>query len=82
MSSPQSALQVLDRHYLELRCGLLDLAAALDRLDRAANATGVQQDPRRLRIAEGLAILASEGPGRAERLQLLFSDAYEPGWTR
>ena len=29
MATIQTSPQVLDRHYLEIRCGLLDLAAAL-----------------------------------------------------
>jgi hypothetical protein len=82
MPSLPPAPQVLDRHYLELRCGLLDMAAALDRLERAAGFSDLTADPRLARIHEGLRILASSGVDRAERLQLLFSDSYDADWNR
>ncbi|RLS54505.1 MAG: hypothetical protein DWH91_11720 [Planctomycetota bacterium] len=80
MPTIQSAQQVLDRHYLEIRCGLLDLAAALDRLERSDGFDQTAQDPRLQRVQEGLKIVASAGNDRAERLQMLFSDAYVPQW--
>ena len=82
MSSPQVASAVLDRHFLELRCGLLDLAAAFDRMERSAEFASIKNDPRLAKLHEGLKILASRGDNRAERIQMLFSDAYEEGWQR
>lgn len=82
MPTIQTAQQVLDRHYLELRCGLLDLAAALDRISRSENSASTATDPRMALIQQGLKIVASEGTDRAERLQLLFSDPYVEGWQR
>ncbi|HWL08709.1 MAG TPA: hypothetical protein VNQ76_09900 [Planctomicrobium sp.] len=82
MPTIQSASEILDRHYLELRCGLLDLAAAFDRIDRSDNADQTAQDPRMGLLKEAIAIVASEGTDRAERLQLLFSDKYVEGWNR
>jgi LPS O-antigen subunit length determinant protein (WzzB/FepE family) len=82
MSSVQTAEQVLERHFLELRCGLLDLAAAFDRISRAEGAAGAQEDPRMHRLQQAIQIVASEGTDRAERLQLLFSDEYVEGWNR
>ena len=82
MPTIQSASQVLDRHYLDIRCGLLDLAAALDRVARSDGATALAGDPRLELIRKGIAILASDGTDRAERLQLLFSDRYQEGWNR
>jgi len=82
MPTFQTASQILDRHYLELRCGLLDMAGALDRLERAGTFGEVKSDPRLRKIHEGLQILASSGQDRAERLQLLFSDPYEADWNR
>ena len=76
-----SAPGVLERHYLELRCGLLDMAAALDRLERSPGFAEVKNDSRLQRIHEGLKILASSGTDRAERIQVLFSDAYDPDWN-
>lgn len=80
MSTVQSAQQVLDRHFLEVRCGLLDLAAAFDRMERSDGFSSAVQDSRYERLRQGLQILMSSGTDRAERLQMLFSDEYIPDW--
>ena len=74
--------EAADRYFLEMRCRALDLAAALDRLDRAAPGEGADatQDPRLSQLREAIAILAEEGPGRAERIQLAFSREYDAEW--
>jgi hypothetical protein len=82
MPNSQSAADILERHALEMRCGLLDLAAALDRLQRAPGAEAANADPRLTRIREGLKILLSTEPARAERIQKLFSDEYVAGWIK
>jgi hypothetical protein len=82
MPTIQTASQVLDRHYLEIRCGLLDLAAALDRVARSDGAGRVADDPRMDLIRRGIDILSGGGTDRAERLQMLFSDVYQEGWNR
>jgi hypothetical protein len=80
--STMTAKQVLDRHYLEIRCEMLNLGAALDRIERHAGADAAHQDPRLMEIHKALEILASGGSDRAERIQLLFSDPYREGWNR
>lgn len=82
MGTIQTAAQVLDRHFLEIRCGLLDLAAALDRIERSDAFVKTKSDARLGQIQEALQVLASEGGNRAERLQMLFSDEYQAGWNR
>lgn len=82
MATIQTAAQVLDRHFLEIRCGLLDLAAALDRIERSDAFAKTKSDARLEQIHEALQILATDGDNRAERLQLLFSDEYQAGWNR
>jgi hypothetical protein len=77
-----TATQVLDRHYLEIRCELLNLAASLDRIERHSGADQLHHDRRLEEIHKGLEILASGGNDRAERIQLLFSDPYREGWNR
>jgi len=72
------ASEVLDRDFLEIRARLIDLGAMLDRLDRATGS--VADDPRLRHIAESLEVLAGEGPGRAARVQELFSLPYDPDW--
>jgi hypothetical protein len=78
----QSAAAVLDRHYLELRCTLLDMAAAFDRMERAGQFAAIANDPRLEKLREGLKILQSSGDNRAERIQMLFSDPYVEGWKK
>ena len=78
----QTATQVLDRHFLEIRCRLLDLAAVLDRIERSSGAESALADARMREIRGGLEILQSRGTDRAERIQLAFSDAYVEGWNR
>jgi hypothetical protein len=78
MPIPLDALEVLNREFLEVRARLLQIAASLDRLDRAAGS--VEEDSRVSKIREALAILEEDSPDRAERIQLLFSRPYEPAW--
>lgn len=78
MSAPVAAPDVLNREFLEIRAKILELAAALDRLDRATGS--VDADERVKRIKRGLAALADTDVGRAERVQLIFSLPYEETW--
>jgi hypothetical protein len=78
MSSPLSASDVLNREFLEVRARLLQVAAALDRLDRAEGS--VDDDPRFQNIQRVLEILRSDGPGRAEQVQMILSRPYSPTW--
>jgi hypothetical protein len=78
MPIPLDAPEVLNREFPEIRARLLQLAAALDRMERAAGSA--ESDPRLPKIREALSILAEPGSSRAERLQLLFSLPYDPDW--
>jgi hypothetical protein len=78
MPIPLDAPEVLDREFLEIRARLLQIAASLDRLDRAKGS--VASDPRLQTIRQALAILADSRADRAEKIQLLFSRPYEAGW--
>jgi hypothetical protein len=80
MPIPLDAPEVLNREFPEIRARLLQLAAALDRMDRAAGSP--EGDPRRQKIRNALAILLEAGPDRAERMQLLFSLPYNPDWKQ
>lgn len=82
MPGTQSAQEILDRQFLEIRCGLLNLAASLDRLSRAPGGEHIAEDDRMQKLFAAMEIVASAEGQRAERLQLLFSDAYEEGWNR
>lgn len=74
------APEILNREFLEVRARLLQVAATLDRLDRAAGE--VEHDPRREKINQALSILSAAKPDRAEQLQLLFSLPYDPNWRQ
>lgn len=78
MPIPLDAPEVLNREFLEIRARLLSVAASLDRMDRAKGS--LAGDPRLEMIRRSLAILAGEEAERAEKIQLLFSRAYDANW--
>lgn len=78
MIKQPDALEVLDREFLELRAGLLQVAAQLDRLDRAAGS--VADDPRMEGVRRALQVLAGPEVNRAEQVQLVFSRPYDADW--
>ncbi len=73
-----TAEKVLDKYYLEVRCMLIEIAATLDRHDRAVEegAGSGEQDERVDKVYEALEMLSkrSRGPDRSERLLNMFSD--------
>jgi hypothetical protein len=72
-SCPLTRSQVVDRYYLEHRAKLIDIAAFLDRLDRA-DPNGEGEDFRTAAFREALKILGSSEPARARRVLDLLSD--------
>ena len=64
----------VERYYRDAK--LLDIGACLDRIDRAAKGDEVANDPRLKQILEGIGLLQTAEGNRAERIQMLFSDAY------
>src|SRR2546423_9246463 len=75
-----SAPEVLNREFLEIRCKILDLAAALDRLDRADGS--VADDPRLPRLRDALATVLQRQEDRAEQVQMIFSRDYDDNWQK
>jgi hypothetical protein len=75
-----TATETLNREFLEIRCRILDLAAMLDRLERADDT--VADDPRLKRIHEALDVLKKVPNDRAEQVQLTFSRPYDEGWQQ
>ena len=82
MLSRRDATEVLDRDFLEARCKILELAAALDRVDRAPSRHGEHPDARLGRLRQALEALITPGPGRAETIQRIFSLEYDPSWRQ
>jgi hypothetical protein len=70
--------QILDREYLEIRSRILDIAASLDRIQRADG--NVDSDDRMKLIAKALEIVSGSDQHRAEKIQLLFSRDYDNSW--
>lgn len=78
MNGRLTAEELLDREFLEIRAKILEVAAALDRLDRANGS--VETDQRRRQIDAAIAILGTGGPDRSERVQQQFSLPYLEQW--
>lgn len=78
MSLPLTAAEVLNREFLEVRCKILELAAAFDRLNRADGS--VTDDARTARLREALLAVLEKSPDRAERVQMIFSREYDDAW--
>lgn len=70
---PQTRTQVINAYFLEHRAKLLDIAAYLDRLDRA-RPEGDEPDFRDFAFHRCLAVLTDGEPQRARRILELLSD--------
>jgi hypothetical protein len=80
--NPLTAPRALEQYFLEARCRLLDLAAILDRVGRGEDAGVAGTDPRVVKIDKALEVLMSEAPNKAELIQQIFSQDYDPNWNR
>lgn len=75
VTCPLSRRQVIDRYFLEHRAKLLDLAAFLDRVDRAKREDNGEPDDFRLAtMRDAIAILLDGESERARRVLELMSD--------
>ena len=73
-SCPQTREQVINMYFLEHRAKLLDVAAFLDRIDRAQPTPGAD-DFRGVAIKQAIAVLIDGQPHRAKRVLELLSDS-------
>jgi hypothetical protein len=78
LATSATAQEVLDREFLALRSKILELAAALDRIDRASGSAA--GDPRTELIQRSLKTLLAPGARRAGDIQMIFSLPYDPRW--
>lgn len=83
MPIPLEAPEVFEQEFLHLRAKILQIAAILDRLDRAEGS--VQEDSRIPNIRRALEVLtngdrAGSDPDRAEQIQLIFSRTFDHEW--
>lgn len=68
--SPLTASEIVDEYFIETRNRVLELAAFLDRVDRAGGAS----DFRTRALHEAVAALSADGASRVSRIQRIFSD--------
>jgi hypothetical protein len=73
VSCPLTQRQLIDEYFMEHRTKVLDIAAFLDRLERAA-IRDAEDDFRFVAFRETLRELTSDAPGRVERAQMILSD--------
>jgi len=82
MVQGRDVMEVLNRDFLERRSRVLELAAALDRLDQAAGHRGDPPDRRLAQLRQAIEALLEPGPGRAETVQRIFSLDYNADWQK
>ncbi len=78
--NPRDADRILDEEFLTLRAKILEVGAALDRVERGDGDIG--SDSRMANLKAALDLLLTGGPDRAEKIQLLFSRPYDESWRK
>ncbi len=78
MTKLRNTSEVFDQEFLPIRAKLLEIASALDRLDRASGS--VAAESRRMQIHAAIQVLLRPEDDRAEHIQLIFSRPYEDDW--
>ena len=72
-SCPASREEVIELYFMEHRAKLIDIAAFLDRFDRAT-AASMPEDFRMAAFRKAIGVLTEGRPQRAKRILDLFSD--------
>jgi hypothetical protein len=78
MTNQRRSSEVLEQEFLPARAKILEVAAALDRLDRAEGSTAT--DSRRAQLQAAIQVLLRPEDDRAEQIQLIFSRQYKGEW--
>jgi hypothetical protein len=78
MASVRASADVLDQEFLPIRAKILEVAAALDRVDRAGGS--ITADRRMSQVQVAIQVLLRPDGDRAEKVQLIFSRPYEGDW--
>jgi len=71
--SPLTATEIVDEYFIETRNRIVEVAAFLDRLDRADPAVA-ESDFRVRALAEAIDVLSSGSTSRVRDIQMLMSD--------
>lgn len=74
---PKTAAELIGLYFLDARSHLLETAAIMDRIERAAGGVDAKNDPRVDALVRACGILSDGGGNRAERFLYLFSDPAE-----
>ena len=84
MNMPETldAEAILTREQFKIRAKLIEIAAILDRIDRADGK--VDHDVRLLEIRKSLEVLSGENSdsGRAAQIQMIYSKEFDPQWKK
>lgn len=81
-SCPLTQQQLIEDYFLEQRTRVLEIAAFLDRMDRAT-ARNAEGDFRIVAFRKALRELCTDDPGKIDRVQTLLSDqSTEPLMSR
>jgi hypothetical protein len=71
---PMELNKIVDEYFTENRHRLIELAAFLDRMDRAHDGHSPEHDFRIAALRKAIPMLLQPGPQRVKRIQLLLSD--------
>jgi hypothetical protein len=78
MTKVRSSTDVFEQEFLPIRAKLLEVAASLDRLDRARGS--LTPESRLKQIQAAINVLLRPEDDRAEHIQLIFSRPFEDDW--
>lgn len=78
MPKVRNSTDVFDQEFLPIRAKLLEVAASLDRLDRANGSLTSESRVKQIRAA--IEVLLGSDDDRAEQVQLIFSRPFEDDW--
>jgi hypothetical protein len=78
MTKVRRSTDVLEQEFLPIRAKLLEVAASLDRLDRADGS--VVAESRLAQVRAAIQVLLKAEDDRAEQIQLIFSRPFEDDW--
>ena len=74
------AQAILTREQFKIRAKLIEIAAILDRIDRADGT--VDHDRRMLEIRKSLEVLSGTDSDRAARIQMIYSREFDSQWKK
>ena len=78
ITAERTAQQIVAEDFMIARARIVELAATLDRIERA---TGDVDDSKNMQLLmQGMHILCDDEVEKAKRVQLLMSRQYDPQW--